>query len=199
MEDAVIYIHGMGGCAEEAIHYRSLFPDRRVIGFAYQAQTPWEAKEEFPVFFDSVAHRASSITIVANSIGAFFAMEALSDRRIEKAFFLSPIVDMEKLICDRMLRANVTEEALRLNGELTTEFGDALSWKYLCYVREHPICWPVPTHILYGGKDHFTSLETMTGFADRIGATLTVLENGEHWFHTEEQMLFLDRWIASIL
>ena len=126
-------------------------------------------------------------------------MESLSDRRIEKAFFLSPIVDMEKLICDRMLRANVTEKALRLNGELTTEFGDALSWKYLCYVREHPIYWPVPTHILYGGKDHFTSLETMTGFADRIGATLTVLENGEHWFHTEEQMLFLDRWIASIL
>ena len=25
--------------------------------------------------------------------------------------------------------------------------------------------------------------------------TLTVMRNGEHWFHTEEQMKFLDEWI----
>ena len=37
--------------AEEAEHYRALFPDAEVIGFDYRAQTPWEAKEEFPAFF----------------------------------------------------------------------------------------------------------------------------------------------------
>ena len=26
---------------------------------------------------------------------------------------------------------------------------------------------------------------------------LTVTESGEHWFHTEEQMRFLDDWIRS--
>ena len=26
---------------------------------------------------------------------------------------------------------------------------------------------------------------------------LTVMENGEHWFHTEEQMKFLDEWILN--
>ncbi len=29
------------------------------------------------------------------------------------------------------------------------------------------------------------------------GAELTVMPNGEHWFHTEEQMQFLDRWITA--
>ena len=24
---------------------------------------------------------------------------------------------------------------------------------------------------------------------------LTVMEGGDHWFHTEEQMCFLDEWI----
>lgn len=31
--------------------------------------------------------------------------------------------------------------------------------------------------------------------AETCGASLTVMENGEHWFHTEEQMRFLDNWI----
>uniref|UniRef100_UPI000CD9A434 copper resistance protein NlpE N-terminal domain-containing protein n=1 Tax=Campylobacter concisus TaxID=199 RepID=UPI000CD9A434 len=35
---------------------------------------------------------------VASSIGAFFAMHALQDMRIKKAYFISPIVDMENLI-----------------------------------------------------------------------------------------------------
>ena len=42
---AVLYIHGKGGNAAEAEHYRSLLPDAEVIGFDYSAQTPWEAKE----------------------------------------------------------------------------------------------------------------------------------------------------------
>ncbi len=28
-----------------------------------------------------------------------------------------------------------------------------------------------------------------------ILTTLTIMKNGEHWFHTEEQMKFLDSWI----
>ena len=27
--------------------------------------------------------------------------------------------------------------------------------------------------------------------------SLTVMEGGEHWFHTEEQMRFLDEWIRE--
>ena len=58
--------------------------------------------------------------------------------------------------------------------------------------------WTVPTHILYGEKDNLTSYETIAEFAHRIGATLTVMENGEHWFHTKEQMDFLSDWIKPV-
>ena len=81
--------------------------------------------------------------------------------------------------------------------EIPTEFGETLSWDYLCYVRKHPIEWSIPTCILYGGKDHLTSRETISGFAEQIGANLTIMEDGEHWFHTEEQMKFLDHWMCS--
>ncbi len=104
---------------------------------------------------------------------------------------------MEKLITDMMLWADVTEDALREKGEIETTFGETLSWKYLCYVREHPARWTVPTHILYGEKDHLTSYENISEFANQINATLTVMKDGEHWFHTEEQMKYLDDWIEQ--
>ena len=50
MNRVIIYIHGKGGNAEEAEHYKTLFKDSDVIGFDYTAQTPWEAKEQFPPF-----------------------------------------------------------------------------------------------------------------------------------------------------
>lgn len=40
MKELIIYVHGKGGSAEEAGHYRPLFPNSAVVGFDYQAQTP---------------------------------------------------------------------------------------------------------------------------------------------------------------
>ena len=51
--------------------------------------------------------------------------------------------------------------------------------------------------ILYGSNDNLTSLETVLAFAEQHNATLTVMANGEHWFHTDEQMRFLDDWIRK--
>ncbi len=129
--------------------------------------------------------------------GAFFSMNADIDSMIEKAYFISPIVDMERLITDMMSWANVTEDELKEKGTIRTSFGEDLSWEYLCYVREHPIKWNVPTYILYGSRDNLTSPDTITTFAKSHNAKLTVMENGEHWFHTDEQMRFLDDWIKT--
>lgn len=197
MKKLVLYIHGKGGSAEEAKHYQPLFPDRDVIGLDYTAQMPWEAKTEFPKLYDSVCGNYESVTVIANSIGAFFTMQALADRQIEKAYFISPIVNMEQLIADMMRWAGVTEEDLQARGEIETAFGETLSWEYLCYVRQHPVIWRVPTQILYGEKDNLTSYETVSKFADQSGAALTVMKNGEHWFRTQEQMQFLDNWIRQ--
>lgn len=197
MRRLVLYIHGKGGSAEEAKHYQSLFAENDVIGFDYQSQNPWEAKSEFSCFFDLHSKGYDSVTLIANSIGAFLSMHGLAEKKISQAMFISPIVNMERLISDMMIWSNITEDALQSKKEIPTEFGETLSWEYLCYVRKHPIKWNIPTCILYGGRDHLTSRETISGFADRIGATLTVMEDGEHWFHTEEQMKFLDHWISS--
>ena len=113
MDKAVIYIHGKGGNAEEAIHYKPLFSNCDVIGLDYTAQFPWEAKEEFPLLFNSIYRNYKTVEVIANSIGAYFAINALSNQQIEKAYFISPVVDMERLIADMMIWANVTEDELK--------------------------------------------------------------------------------------
>ena len=195
MKKALVYIHGKGGSPQEAEHYKPLFENYDVFGFDYTAQSPWEAKLEFSAYFDDVFQKYETVSVIANSIGAYFTMAALSDRTIEKAYFISPIVNMEKLISDMMLWANVTLTELQEQKEIETAFGETLSWEYLCYVKEHPVKWAVPTHILYGENDNLTSFETISAFAKLSGATLTVMKDGEHWFHTEKQMQFLDNWL----
>ena len=103
-------------------------------------------------------------------------MSTLAEKSISKALFISPIVNMEKLIADMMLWANVTEDELQSKKEIPTAFGETLSWEYLCYVRKHPIKWNILTCILYGGKDHLTSRETISEFAEKQGADHTVME-----------------------
>lgn len=197
MRNLVIYIHGKGGNANEAEHYKPLFHGSDVIGFDYKSKNPWEAQKEFSDFYDLYSKEYDSIILIANSIGAFFALSTLAGKHIDKALLISPIVDMEKLISDMMIWANISEKELLEKKEVVTDFGETLSWEYLCYVRKHPIIWNIPTCILYGGKDNLTSFETISEFAEKVGASFTVMSNGEHWFHTDEQMAFLDNWVRK--
>lgn len=197
MKKTILYIHGKGGSAAECEHYRPLFPDCEVFGLDYQTFTPWETGAEIHTAVEKLKTEYESIIVIANSIGAFFSMSAGIDRMIQKAYFISPIVDMEKLIGNMVQWANVTEKELKAKGVIRTDFGEDLSWDYLCYVREHPIQWSVPTSILYGRNDNLTSLETVRAFAEQHNAALILMEGGEHWFHTEDQMHFLDDWIRK--
>lgn len=197
MREALVYVHGKGGSAAEAGHYAPLFPQGDVLGFDYRAQTPWEAREEFRTYFGARRREYDRVTLLANSIGAFFSMSALTPAQLDRALLISPVVNMERLIMDMMGWAGVTEDELRRRGEIPTDFGETLSWEYLGYVRAHPIAWAVPTCILYGGRDNLTSIETVTAFAEATDAELTVMPEGEHWFHTDEQMAFLDTWFLK--
>ena len=151
MKRAILYIHGKGGSAGEADRFRAVCPGFDVLGVDYQGELPWEAAPQIAAAYDEARRQYEHITLLANSIGAYFAMLALGDRASDRALFVSPVLDMERLILDMMAWAGVSEQALCERGEVPTDFGETLSWAYLCYVREHPIAWQVPTEILYAG------------------------------------------------
>ena len=48
--------------------------------------------------------------------------------------------------------------------------------------------------------DHYRPLSpsaAIDGFCARTGAALTVMPGGEHWFHTDAEMTFLDRFVRG--
>ena len=99
---AVLYIHGKNGSASESEHYKPLFPECEVIGFDYQTFSPWATGAEIRTVVEKLKSEYDSIILIANSIGAFFSMNARIASIIKKAYFISPIVDMERLITDMM-------------------------------------------------------------------------------------------------
>lgn len=200
MRKVLLYIHGKGGSSKEIEQLKPFCNGYEIHGIDLADFTPWGTEERIQNTFESLKKQEEydSVSVVGNSIGAYFSMFALQNSSVKKAFFISPILDMERLILDMMMWANVTEEELQEKRTIQTDFGETLSWEYLTFVREHPIHWNIPTEILYAEYDNMTSRETVDGFVSTHQAKLTVMPKGEHWFHTPEQIAFLGEWLKSV-
>ncbi len=196
-KQSVLYLHGKGGAAAESAHYKPLFPACDVIGLDYHAASPGETGAEIRYAVEALSGSYDDITLIANSIGAFYSLYADIDRLICRAYFISPLVDMEQMILSLLQQIGATEDDLRQYGTLPAPFGETLVWDELCYVRTHPVSWRAPTRILCGGKDTLVPFWTVRAFAQKTGAQVTVMKSAAHWFHTPAELAFLDRWIKE--
>lgn len=199
MNKALLYIHGKGGNAQEVEQYKPYFINYDCYGLDFDIFTPFETRKIILNEFESLHKNHEKISVLANSIGAYFSMIALQNCPVEKALFISPILDMEKLLLEMINSVGITEKELFEKGQIKTDFGETLSWDYLQYVRDNPIKWNIRTEILYAENDNLTSLETVKAFVKNHNANLTIMKNGEHWFHTPEQMNFLYKWLQNVL
>lgn len=141
-----------------------------------------------------------NIDLFSCSLGAYFSLLAYADEHLGQCLFLSPVVDMERLIANMMQWFGVTEERLEAEREISTPIGKTLSWDYYQYVKTHPVtAWNHKTSVLYGGKDTVSERDIVGGFCIRFDCDLTVMEEGEHYFHTEEQLAFYKNWLREHL
>jgi uncharacterized protein len=167
--------------------------DRRAAGDQCTVQ---EAVHDLRVISDYVSSRWSTVSLFASSLGAYFSLVAYPDLKFNKCLFQSPILDMENLIRNMLKWSGVTEELLSERQEIQTAQGETLSWPYYVYVRAHPIVkWNSPTWILYGSRDHLTPGNIVEAFAANFHCSLEVVQDGEHYFHTKEQLAALEQWI----
>lgn len=202
-----LYIHGKCGCKEEAGAFAETacpkgwqvlaidLPEHGERKHSAEAFAPWDAVPELERLLDYARAHWAHIALRCTSLGAWFAMQAFAGEKLDKALFVSPVLDMERLIRNMMGWAGVSAEQLEAVGEIPTAFGETLSWRYLQYARAHPVReWETPTAILYAGQDGLTGRDTVDAFVRRFGCALTVMEDGGHWFHTPEQLAVLAGW-----
>lgn len=141
---------------------------------------------------------SNNISLFACSMGAYFSLLAYKDLPLEQCLFLSPVVDMERIINNMMTWFDVSEEKLEMEKEIETPIGQKLYWDYYCYVKAHPIkVWDKATAILYGSDDNLVEFDIVSEFAGRYHCNLNVLEHGEHYFHTDEQLQYFKKWLLD--
>ena len=125
MEKVILYIHGKNGSYMEVEQYKKNCMGFDMVGIDYQDDVPWVVRDQIRAAYDKACERYNHIYIIANSIGAYFAMHALQDTLISR--------------------------------------------------------------------------QTVDMFVSSHHAALTVMENGEHWFHTDKQLAFLDGWMKRVI
>jgi surfactin synthase thioesterase subunit len=141
---------------------------------------------------------SSNISVFACSMGAYFSLLACSNKQLKQCLFLSPIVNMERIINNMMTMFNISESRLRTEREIKIPIGQVLYWDYYSYVKEHPIVfWNKPTSILYGSEDKLCEFDTVFKFAKQFDCDLQIMDHGEHYFHTKEQLHFFRNWLDS--
>lgn len=149
---------------------------------------------------DYAKSRWQQISLFACSMGAYFSLLEYHAEPLHQALFLSPVVDMRRIIENMMTWFEVTEERLQKLGEIQTPIGQTLYWDYYCYVRERPIeHWNSETAILYGENDTLCERDTIDAFTRRFPCKLEVVNGGEHFFHTPEQLAAFSAWLRQNL
>lgn len=154
--------------------------------------------EELQIIMKYVKSRWKHISLFANSVGAYFSLLAYCDEDLEKAWFLSPVVNMGRIIEHMMMAFHITEEQLEQEKTIQTPIGQKLYWDYYCYVKEHPVCtWKTSTAILYGSEDEMCEMDTIVKFSNDFSCELKIVQGSEHYFHTSEQLRILKRWLSE--
>ena len=207
----LIYIHGQGGRKEEAESFAEIATNYgwQVISVDLPEHgerkdkarfVPWEVIPELQKIMKSAKENWKVIGIYACSIGAYFSVQAFQNTKPDICLLVSPVLDMEDMISNMMLQAQVTEEQLKERQEIKTETGVVLSWKYLCWVREHPvksIC--KETNILYGTQDEIIPYKIVKKFSEENNCRLNFVENGHHWLHTDREVAAMRKWEQTVL
>ncbi len=211
-EKIYLYVHGKHSSKEEAESFAEIanssgyqvlsfdlpeHGDRINTGYPCTVQNgTYDLKTVYSYLKDKYKH----ISLFACSLGAYFCQTAFQNTVFEKCLFLSPILDMEKLIRNMMEWSNVTEKQLQEKKEISTSFGETLSWNYYEYVKNHPIIkWESDTWILYGENDNLTERSVLEYFSEKYNCNTDIMKNGDHFFHTEEQLIYLKKWIREVI
>ena len=72
MKKAILYIHGKGGSYLEAEQYKEICIGYDVIGIDYNEYLPWIVENQIKSVYENLRNDYEHISIIANSIGAYF-------------------------------------------------------------------------------------------------------------------------------
>lgn len=171
-----LFVHGHGGNKEEARAFADVVNHLgyQVIGIDLPVmEMPDRVMELLSDVTQYLKQNYRSINVRANSIGCWFAMLAFQQGGLDKALFVSPLLDMKAFI----------------------DSADDKDERYYEWVVSHPIeRWDAETFILRPQRDAVVAEKVYESFLSLHPCQVEIVENGEHWFHTADQLEILRQW-----
>ena len=190
---AVIGVHGQLGdkrdpvlarCAEViASHGDHLLTfdlpahGERRDGTAFTAKA---ASGEVRDFVQLAREEANKISLLAISVGAYAALCDTPSGTFERAWLVSPLLDLERYVRDVMSTYSVTDERLEAKTVINTPRA-SLSWPDLCFLTEHPVRLDMPSWTIRGSRDDVVPMEALSRFLSAPGAELVEIAGGPHF------------------
>ena len=145
-----------------------------------KAFNPIEASPEVRTFARLARSQSTEVSLLANSIGAYFSLCDTPAGTFERAWLISPLLDLEYYIRDMMAEYSVTDEQLEAQTVIDTPRG-VLDWPYLRFVEEHPAKLDTPIWIIRGDQDEMVPLGILSRFVGAPGVELVQIEGGQHF------------------
>lgn len=176
-----LFVHGLHGRKEEAQAFAEVAVPKgyQVMGIDLPLECkPWEVLPLLNEIRDYLYKNWKSVSLRANSIGSWLSLLTFQGKKVERALFVSPLLDMKKYIEEQPSR----EE-------------DYYKW----VIKKPVACWEAPTYILRPEVDLVVGEAVGRDFISRHKCQITFMPGGEHWFHTPEQLAFLKAWETRIL
>ena len=175
-EKVFLFVHGLHGHKEEALVFAEVAVPKgyQVMGIDLPVERkPWEVLPLLNDICDYLYDNWQSVSVRANSIGSWFTLLAFQSKKVEQALLVSPILDMKRFV------------------ELMPQRED----DYYEWVVNNPMTsWVAPTYILRPEVDLIVNEEVCYDFISQHQCQVTIMPDGEHWFHTPEQLAFLKAW-----
>ena len=207
-ENVYIYVHGLYGKKEDAEEFSKIAEKKgfQVLSFDLPGhgerrknpeQTPEmpsfsKATADFEAIYEDARSEWKNISLYAVSLGAYLSLAVFQGFELKKALLVSPVVNMKNLIERMMKNSNITPEILKARKNIP-ELN--LSWDYYKFTLENEITdWNCETEILYPERDNLTPRNEVGEFAKKFNCGLTILPNGEHYIHSEEDLKILRAW-----
>lgn len=176
-----LFVHGLHGHKEEALAFAEVAEQKvyQVLGVDLPLERkPWEVFPLLNEVREYLYKNWKSVSLRANSIGSWFSLLSFQGKKVEQSLFVSPLLDMKKFIEEQLTR----EE------------------DYYGWVVNNPVAhWDAPTYILRPEVDQIVSENVGSDFILQHRCQVTIMPDGEHWFHTPEQLAFLEEWEEKVL
>ena len=102
-----------------------------------KAFTAMAANPEVRAFAQLARSQSTEVGLLASSIGAYFSLCDTPVGTFERAWLVSPLINLEYYIRDVMAEYSVTDEQLEVETVIDTPRA-VLEWPYLRFVEDHP-------------------------------------------------------------